>query len=136
MIHQVSHTFRKEEKLCSRKLMGDLFLSGNNFLCYPLKIVWKRFDTLPFESPAQVAFSVPKRLFKRAVDRNRIKRLLRESYRLQKALLYETLIQANKRIALTIVYIGKEELPYAKIYPAITKVLVKINGELTENSAE
>lgn len=136
MIHQVSNTFRKEEKLCSRKLMGDLFLSGSNFLCYPLKIVWKRYDILPFESPAQVAFSVPKRLFKRAVDRNRIKRLLRESYRLQKTLLYDTLIQANKRIALTIIYIGKEELPYAKIYPAITKVLLKINGELTENSVE
>ncbi len=130
MTNQVSHTFRKEEKLCSQKIMGDLFLSGDSFLCYPLKIVWKIYETLPFESPAQVAFSVPKRLFKHAVDRNRIKRLLRESYRLQKSLLYDTLNQTNKRIALSLVYIGKEELPYAKIYPAVSKVIATINSEL------
>lgn len=127
MTNQVSHTFRKEEKLCSLKLMGDIFLSGSSFLCYPLRVVWKKQDTLPSESPAQVAFSVPKRQFKHAVDRNRLKRLLRESYRLQKSELYETLMQTNTRIALSIIYIAKEELPYAKIYPAVTKAIGKFN---------
>jgi ribonuclease P protein component len=128
---QVSHTFRKEEKLCSQKIMGDLFLSGNSFLCYPLKVVWKKYDVLPSTVPAQAGFSVPKRMFKHAVDRNRLKRLLRESYRLNKSSLYEALNLTNKRIALMLVYIGKEVLPYAKIEPAIAKAIGKINEQLT-----
>lgn len=136
MTNQVSHTFRKEEKLCSLKLMGDIFLSGNSFLCYPLKVVWKKYDSLPAQSPAQVAFSVPKRQFKKAVDRNRLKRLLRESYRLQKSELYEVLKQTNTRIALSIVYIAKEELPYEKIFPAVTKVIGKLNLLLTQAASQ
>jgi len=128
---QVSHTFRKEEKLCSQKIMGDLFLSGNTFLCYPVKIVWKKLDVIPSQFPAQVGFSVPKRLFKHAVDRNRLKRLLRESYRLHKAILYEELEFAGYRIALMIIYIAKEELPFSKIEPALLKALNKINEQLT-----
>ena len=115
--------------------MGEIFLSGNSFLCYPLRIVWKKQDTIPVQSPAQVAFSVPKRQFKRAVDRNRLKRLLRESYRLQKSELYEILNQNNTRIALSMIYIAKEELPYAKIYPAVTKVIGKLNILLSQTES-
>lgn len=131
MTDQVSHTFRKEEKLCSQKIMGDLFLSGNTFLCYPVKIVWKKLDVILPQFPAQAGFSVPKRLFKHAVGRNRLKRLLRESYRLHKSQLYEMLNQTNSRIALMVIYIAKEELPYAKIEPAITKAISRINEQLT-----
>ena len=61
--HMTAYTFRKEEKLCSQKIIGDIFLSGTSFLCYPLKVVWK-YEELPTSFPAQVVFSVPKRLFK------------------------------------------------------------------------
>ena len=130
MTDQVSHTFRKEEKLCSQKIMGDLFLSGNTFLCYPVKIVWKKLDVIPSQFPAQAGFSVSKRLFKHAVGRNRLKRLLRESYRLHKSHLYEMLNLTNSRIALMMVYIAREELPYSKIEPAITKAISRINEQL------
>ena len=136
MTNPVSHTFRKEEKLCSQKLMGDLFLSGRSFLYYPLKIVWKKLDEIPGESPAQVAFSVPKRLFRHAVDRNRLKRLMRELYRLQKAHLYEALKQSNSRIVLMVMYIAKEELPYSKVEPAIGKAISKLSQLLTTGKEE
>ncbi|HWS00141.1 MAG TPA: ribonuclease P protein component, partial [Prolixibacteraceae bacterium] len=126
----VSRTFRKDEKLCSQKLMGDLFLSGNSFLSYPLRIVWKIYRDLPFESPAQAGFSVPKRTFKRAVDRNRLKRMIRESYRLHKQLLYNSLGNSNFRMALMLIYIGKEELPYEKIEPAVIKAIGRIISQL------
>jgi ribonuclease P protein component len=111
--------------------MGDLFLSGESFLCYPIKLVWKKQDSLPGQFPAQAGFSVPKRLFRHAVDRNRLKRLLRESYRLNKASLYEVLGHVNSSIALMLVYIAREELPYAKIESAITKAFSKIQKQLT-----
>ena len=130
MTELVSRTFRKDEKLCSQKLMGELFLSGNSFLSYPLRIVWKIFSELPSESPAQAGFSVPKKLFKHAVDRNILKRRMRESYRLHKSELYNQLRQSDKRLALMFVYIGKEELPYAKIESAVVKAFEKINGQL------
>lgn len=130
MTELVSRTFRKDEKLCSQKLMGELFLSGNSFLSYPLRIVWKIFGEIPSESPAQAGFSVPKKLFKHAVDRNILKRRMRESYRLHKAELYETLNQSEKRITLMMIYIAKEELPYSKIEPAVVKAIEKIKGQL------
>lgn len=127
---RVSHTFRKEEKLCSQKLMGELFLSGNSLLCYPLRITWKIYDVLPCEYPAQAGFSVPKRLFRRSVDRNRLKRLMRESYRLQKHLLYDALNQSGTRIALMFIYIANEELPLPKIEPSVSKAIQKISLQL------
>ena len=134
MTELVSLSFRKEEKLCSQKLMGDLFLSGQSFLCYPLRIVWKKYDELPSDSPAQAGFSVPKRSFRHAVDRNQLKRRMRESYRLHKARMYEILQKSDTRLALMMIYIAKEELPYSKIEPAIVKAMSKIMVQLTDSS--
>jgi len=111
--------------------MGELFLSGNTILCYPVKVVWKQQVSQAFPFPAQAGFSVPKRQFKHAVDRNRLKRLLRESYRLKKAILYERLELAGCRIAVMILYIAKEELPLPKIDTALTKAMNRINEQLT-----
>ncbi|HZK94282.1 MAG TPA: ribonuclease P protein component [Prolixibacteraceae bacterium] len=124
-----AYTFRKEEKLCSQKIIGEIFLSGTSFLCYPLKVVWK-YEELHTSFPAQVVFSVPKRLFKKAHDRNLIKRQLREVYRYQKQELYQSLESNNRKIAMMIVYIAKEELEFGQIEGAMTKVVAKLKKKL------
>lgn len=122
-------TFRKEEKLCSQKIIGEIFLSGTSFLCYPLKVVWKD-EVLPTSYPAQVMFSVPKRLFKRAHDRNLLKRQLREVYRCRKLDLYQLLELNDRKIALMIVYIAKEKLEFSLLEDAMTKIIMKLKKKL------
>lgn len=122
-------TFRKDEKLCSQKIIGEIFLSGTSFLCYPLKVVWK-YEQLLTSYPAQVVFSVPKRLFKRAHDRNLLKRQLREVYRHQKQDLYQALELNDRKIAFMIVYIAKEKLDFCQIEGAMAKVITKLNKKL------
>ena len=124
-----TYSFSKEEKLCSQKIIGDIFLSGTSFLCYPLKVVWK-YEDLHTPYPASVVFSVPKRLFKRAHDRNLLKRQLREIYRYRKQDLYQGLELNNRKIAMMIVYIAKDKLEFTQLEDAMTKVITKLKKKL------
>src|SRR5471030_2413656 len=98
------YTFKKEERLCNKKLIDELFHNGSSFLCYPFKASWLIIDE-PRQIPAQILFSVSKKRFKRAVDRNLVKRRMREAYRLNKQQqLYDLLNSAGKKIALSVGY--------------------------------
>ena len=96
-------TFTKTERLCSKVLIEKLFKTGSAFHCSPFKIVWLRVSESA--APVQLVISVPKRLFKKAVDRNRIKRMTREAYRNNKTLFYDSL--QDKKIHLMIIYTNK-----------------------------
>src|SRR5476651_807855 len=105
------YTFKKEERLCNKKLIDELFHNGSSFLCYPFKASWLLIEQ-PLHFPVQVLFSVSKKRFKRAIDRNLIKRHMREAYRLHKQQhLYDTLNTAGKKIVFSLGYIGKEIAP-------------------------
>lgn len=104
-------TFRKPERLVSRLAFESLLEQGDGHVVFPVRMVWKEMP-LPTRYPVQVAFSVPKRNFRRAVDRNRIKRLMRESYRQNKNSLYALMEGKGKQFALLFVYVGRK-LPVA-----------------------
>lgn len=122
-------TLHKEERLCSQKLIEDLFTSGESFLSYPLKVVFLKTE-LPQPHPVLAAFTVSKRNFKRAVKRNLLKRRLREAYRLHKPEFYAEITAKELHLAIMFVYIGKDIAEYAQIeksmISAFKKVLAKI----------
>ena len=86
-------TFRKDERLCSRALIEKLFHKegSRSMAAFPLRLVYMKTATEEAESLPQVLISVPKRCFKRAVKRNRVKRQVREAYRKNKQVLVESL---------------------------------------------
>lgn len=116
------NTFSKEEKLCSTKAIDTLFAAGESFIAYPLRVVYIIYDeSVAEDQRASVMISVSKRKFKRAVKRNRVKRMVREAYRLNKHGLTTLLQNNNKRIDIAFLYL-KDELPeYSEIEKSILK---------------
>ncbi len=99
-------TFTKAERLCSKKLISKVFEEGKQFFERPLKVIYFE-DKIISTFPVQILFTVPKKSFAKAHDRNRVKRLLREAYRCNKNSLYNTLAQRNKTMAIIIIYTSK-----------------------------
>jgi ribonuclease P protein component len=119
------YTFKKEERLCNKRLIDELFRSGSSFLCYPFRVAWLQVST-PQAVPVQVVFAVAKKRYKRAVDRNVIKRRMREVYRLHKQQgLYQHL--NDKQIILSIGYIGNEITEYRFMEKKMQKLLHQLN---------
>lgn len=120
------YSFSKEERLCSVKLIDKLFHSGSSFLLYPFRIIWLK-ETLPAGTPVQVLISVPKKKFKRAVDRNLLKRRIREIYRLQKSEeLYPFLTEHSLTLILGINYIGNEIGDYRFMERKFSAAILKL----------
>lgn len=127
------YTFKKEERLCSKRLLDELFHNGSSFLLYPFRITWLVTDQLPGDVPVQVVISVSKRKFKRAVDRNLLKRRMREIYRLNKAdLVYAWL---DKPLLLAISYIGQDLTEYAFMDKKLKLALGKLKKLVEEQYA-
>jgi ribonuclease P protein component len=120
---EIKLTFKKEERLKSTKAIAGLFDDGNSMLVYPLKIVWK-FTNREFNSPAQAAFSVSSKIFRKAVDRNLLKRRMREAYRLHKLSLYSGI--GDKTIAVMFIYIAREELDFARVEKSMAAGITRI----------
>ncbi len=100
----MSNTFRKEEKLKSEKLIGTLFTEGASISVFPLRLFYLK-SHFPGDIKYKTAVSVSKRNIKNAVDRNQVKRLLRESYRLNKSHFFNN---SEGQYTLMILYLGKD----------------------------
>jgi len=122
-------TLHKEERLCSQKLIEELFTSGESFLSYPLKVVFLKND-LPQTYPVLASFTVSKRNFKRAVKRNLLKRRIREAYRLNKPVFYQEITAKQLHLAIMFVYIGKSLVEFPVIEKAMISAFKKLLGKV------
>jgi len=124
----IRNTFTKTERLTNKKLFESIFESGQSISAFPFKFIWIETNSTSL-FPVQLGISVPKKSFAKAVDRNTIKRRIRESYRKNKHSLYEILKNKNLSIALMIIYIAKEELPYQEIEKKMVVSLQKMTAK-------
>ncbi|WP_299533600.1 ribonuclease P protein component [Ulvibacterium sp.] len=120
----MSFTFPKEEKLKSRKLFNTLFTQGKSITKYPVKLIYLKTE-LPKDVKIQMGVAVPKKSFKSAVKRNRIKRLLREAYRLNKPMVFNN---SEGNFAFLFLYLGKEMPNYDLVENSIRTILQKFNN--------
>jgi len=121
-------TFGKSERLKSRKLIEELFNSGKWLVDDPVQVVFK-FTKLNSSYPAQAGVSVPKRNMKKAVDRNRFKRRMREAYRKNRTELYDFLSVQEKQCALMFIYKGGINVKSEVIDEKICALLQRLQKE-------
>ncbi|MCH2229052.1 MAG: ribonuclease P protein component [Crocinitomicaceae bacterium] len=130
----MNYKLGKNYKLCSKSIIDDLFYDGVTIKSYPFKAIFKEVNLLNAPS-FQVVFSAPKKTFKKAVQRNHIKRKSKEAFRLNKNTLESYLKQKNKQIALFLVYSTPEEFDHSILEKKTIKLFNKIINKLEETNA-
>jgi ribonuclease P protein component len=129
----MNENFGKEYKLCSQKVIQSIFDEKKSVKAYPFLI---HYSLLPLTSDAsfQITVSATKRNFKKAHDRNRIKRLMREAIRKNKLILESFLLENKKQVALFMIYTAREEIPYDILFKKTTLLFTQLIKEITNET--
>lgn len=120
------YTFKKKERITSKILLEELFSSKDTraVTAFPLRALFLEVDHHADDATVQVLFSVSKRHFKHAVDRNRVKRQLREAYRHHKDMLPS--VAEGRQLLIAFIWIADQQYASTKVEGALTKALRKI----------
>ena len=124
---QKAASFTKGEKLCGVRAISELFSEGRPLNLPPLRIIYRITPEDPSLKPVRVLISVPKRYFRKAVDRNLIKRRIREAYRQNKPVLISSLSDSGRRCDLAIIWNDTVIQPYALTEKCVKEMIVKLS---------
>jgi ribonuclease P protein component len=128
------NTFHKSERLSDKTLINKLFTEGNRVITqFPFRVLWQPIKPTHELYRAMVLFVVPKRTFKKSTQRNRIKRQMRELYRLNKNQTHQLLIEKEAAIVLSITYVEKKMTEYKQLSVAYQKLIKKIHTQIEQN---
>ena len=119
-------TFRKSDRLCGVRAVGELFARGKTIIVPPLKVTYLLTPEDVMASHARVLFSVPKKLFRRASDRNLIRRRMREAWRLNILPLKESMAGSGRRIDLALIWNDREIKPYEVTEKCIREIIERL----------
>jgi ribonuclease P protein component len=126
----MSQTFHKTERLKSKMVFSDLISAGHSAKKYPFVLIWKKVDTEQ-EFPIRIAFSVSKKRFPLAVDRNEMKRKISELYRLNKAKWYNHL---SDNYAALLIFTSKEKMNSAELETKLIQVFERFISEVESSN--
>ncbi|NOY37013.1 MAG: ribonuclease P protein component [Chlorobi bacterium] len=128
------NAFQKAERLSSKKRITELFSGGKSFFVEPFLIFWKAENKASQRFPAETAIGIPKKKIRKAVHRNLLKRRIREAYRTNKFLLYDSLKNKNLFLSLFILYQDDKIIPFRDIEEKVVLILQKIIRENEKNT--
>ena len=121
-------TLSKEERICSKKLINELFTgNGRSMTAFPLRVVFMKRTIVNDQPRAAMLVSVPKRYFKHAVDRNRVKRQVREAFRRNKSIITQNLTDDHDAVAMAFVWLTNEKYPSSEIENRMVRLLTRIS---------
>ena len=120
-------TFQKRERVVSEKLIDELFNGGHShsLAAFPLRVIYMKSEHQDGQPPVQVLISVPKKRFHHAVDRNRVKRQIREAYRRQKSLLADK-VPPTQILVIAFVWLSDQLQPSAEIDRRVKNLLERM----------
>lgn len=121
-------TLSKEERICSKKLINELFTgNGRSMTAFPLRVVFMKRTIVDDQPRAAMLVSVPKRHFKHAVDRNRVKRQVREAFRRNKSIITQNLTDDHEAVAMAFVWLTNEKFPSSEVENRMVRLLTRIS---------
>lgn len=121
-------TLSKEERICSKKLINELFTgNGRSMTAFPLRVVFMKRTIVDDQPRAAMLVSVPRRYFKHAVDRNRVKRQVREAFRRNKSIITQNLTDDHEAVAMAFVWLTDEKFPSSEVENRMVRLLTRIS---------
>ena len=121
-------TLSKEERICSKKLINELFTgNGRSMTAFPLRVVFMKRTIVDDQPRAAMLVSVPQRYFKHAVDRNRVKRQVREAFRRNKSIITQNLTDDHDAVAMAFVWLTNEKYPSSEVENRMVRLLTRIS---------
>ena len=123
---QKEQSFAKEERLCGIKAVSELFATGRTINMPPIRVVYRVMSSEESLFPLRVLISVPKRHFKKAVDRNLIRRRIREAWRKNKMPLITVIAESGKRLEVALLWNDTEIRPYDMTEKCVREVIERL----------